>query len=145
MRECPKAPNIPIYLLVGGCFGLIKLASLLWRQIRSRRYEQVDTSFMQDGDDMDEMAYHTSTWVTEHAISVFLFSWFVIGNYWIYSIWMPRFEPLLHEPNDWCSKTVYIFAVVQVCVCYVCILGAIGTVIGLLVWNCIKEHGGGKV
>ncbi|CAM1314895.1 Uncharacterised protein g6677 [Pycnogonum litorale] len=145
LRDCPKEPNIPIYLLVGGCFGLIKIISLLWRQTRSRRYEQVDTSIIQDGEVMDEMAYSTSTRGTEHAISVFLFSWFVLGNYWVYNIWMPRFEPQLRQPNDWCSKTVYVFAFIQICICYTILITAFGTLIFLLLWNYVRNIRQGKV
>jgi hypothetical protein len=33
LEDCPVQPFIPIYLLVGGCFGLLKVFSLLWRTI----------------------------------------------------------------------------------------------------------------
>ncbi|WAQ97813.1 hypothetical protein MAR_022186 [Mya arenaria] len=39
--------------------------------------------------------------------------WNVTGTMWTLNIWRPRFEPLLHEPSDWCDKTVYVFAVFQ--------------------------------
>ena len=36
LEDCPIQPKIPIYLLVGGCFGLLKLLSLLLNQVTSR-------------------------------------------------------------------------------------------------------------
>jgi len=33
LDDCPIQPKIPIYLLVGGCFGLLKLLSLLLNQV----------------------------------------------------------------------------------------------------------------
>jgi len=53
LENCPAEPNIPVYLLVGGCFGLLKMLSLLWRQVRFRRYRKtgdVDTIVAIDDD-----------------------------------------------------------------------------------------------
>jgi len=48
-------------MLVGGCFGLLKVLSLLWRQVRLRRYRDtgdvdadVDDVYNDDDDDDDE-------------------------------------------------------------------------------------------
>jgi len=48
-------------MLVGGCFGLLKVLSLLWRQVRLRRYRDtgdvdadVDAVYSDDDDDDDE-------------------------------------------------------------------------------------------
>jgi len=57
LENCPAEPNIPVYLLVGGCFGLLKVLSLLWRQVRFRRYRKmgdVDTTVAIDDDDYDD-------------------------------------------------------------------------------------------
>ncbi|KAL5012050.1 hypothetical protein ScPMuIL_010601 [Solemya velum] len=48
--ECPKEPKIPIYLLVGGVFGLIKIILLLWNHRKTLHYELLD-----DDDDLDDM------------------------------------------------------------------------------------------
>jgi len=37
LHECPKEPYLPIYLLVGGCFWLLKMFTVLWRQMRERK------------------------------------------------------------------------------------------------------------
>ena len=61
LENCPIQPKIPIYMLVGGCFGLLKVFSLLWRQVRLRRYrntgdmdDDVDAVYNDDDDDDDE-------------------------------------------------------------------------------------------
>jgi len=61
LENCPIQPKIPIYMLVGGCFGLLKVLSLLWRQVRLRRYRDtgdvdadVDAVYNDDDDDDDE-------------------------------------------------------------------------------------------
>ena len=51
LEDCPVEPYIPIYLLVGGCFGLLKVLSMLWMQVRYRRYRTVDDSVDDDDDD----------------------------------------------------------------------------------------------
>ena len=30
-----------------------------------------------------------------------------MGNYWIWSIYEPRYQPLLFEPNNWCKENIY--------------------------------------
>jgi len=51
-------------------------------------------------------------------LSVFLFVWFVCGNYWVLSVWPSNYHQTLAEPNLWCAKTAYVFALVQLCICY---------------------------
>lgn len=53
LEDCPVEPYIPIYLLVGGCFGLLKVLSMLWMQVRYRRYRTVDDSVDDDDDDAE--------------------------------------------------------------------------------------------
>ncbi|KAH8041541.1 hypothetical protein HPB51_016986 [Rhipicephalus microplus] len=116
LQECPKEPNIPLYLLIGGAFGLIKVGTLLYHQMRRRRYERLDDA-LADGD-IDELWSSTSTKVTEYALTIFLLVWFGMGNYWVLHIYRPRYEPLLREPNNYCDKTVYTFSLVHLLVCY---------------------------
>ena len=37
LHSCPKQPFLPIYLLVGGCFWMLKMFTVLWRQMRERK------------------------------------------------------------------------------------------------------------
>lgn len=117
LHECPVEPNIPIYLLVGGAFGLIKLLSMLWKQVRSRRYERLDDVYDPDADNGDLVMSRSSKF-SDIVMSLFLFIWFVCGNYWIFHLWQPNFKQLLHEPSNWCDRTVYMFAFCQILGCY---------------------------
>ncbi|XP_076330451.1 uncharacterized protein LOC143236065 isoform X2 [Tachypleus tridentatus] len=116
LHDCPKQPNIPVYLLVGGAFGLIKIISVGWRQTRERKYEQTTEAVTRA--DVDEVLITTSSKLTDLALSVFLLVWFVFGNYWVLEIYKPRFEPLLHDPNNWCAKPVYLFSLIHLSICY---------------------------
>lgn len=116
MRECPKEANIPIYLLVGGCFGILKITCLMWHQAKSRRYERLDDAF--NDSDLEDVSSSASSQITDHALSLFLFIWFGMGNYWVFIIYRPRYKPLLLEPNNWCHENVYTFTIIQLFICY---------------------------
>ncbi|KAK4291801.1 hypothetical protein Pmani_035395 [Petrolisthes manimaculis] len=116
LHECPLEPNVPIYLLVGGCFGSLKMLWLICQQVRSRRYERIDDAFAEDS--LDEIFTSTSYKATDVALTIFLIAWFGMGNYWVYRIYQPNYHAELYKPNDWCSKTVYLFAVAQLLFVY---------------------------
>nr|XP_045581220.1 transmembrane protein 272-like [Procambarus clarkii] len=116
LHDCPLEPNIPIYLLVGGCFGTLKLLWILCQQVRSRRYERIDDAFAEDS--LDEIFTSTSYRATDVALTIFLLVWFGMGNYWVYRIYLPNFQVALFKPNNWCSKTLYLFAVAQLLFVY---------------------------
>ncbi|XP_064102445.1 uncharacterized protein LOC135212693 isoform X3 [Macrobrachium nipponense] len=129
LNECPLEPKIPIYLLVGGCFGTLKGLWLLCQQVRSRRYERIDDAFAEDG--LDEIFTSTSYRATDVALTIFLVIWFGMGNYWVYRIYLPNFQVTLFKPNDWCSKTVYLFSVAQLIFVYVVLAVVLLTIICL--------------
>ncbi|ESO88408.1 hypothetical protein LOTGIDRAFT_126107 [Lottia gigantea] len=56
-------------------------------------------------------------------MTLFLVIWHCVGSYWVFDIWKPHFIPLLHEPSNYCEKTVYMFAACQIlgCVTLVCL------------------------
>lgn len=112
LDECPKEPKVPIYLLVGGSFGVLKLILVLWRQVKYHRYEY-DDHFT------DPSTLFSASHVTHWALSVFLAIWFAFGNYWLYSIWKPHFNAPLHEPRNWCSETVFRFTFWQLVTCHI--------------------------
>ncbi|CAI9721099.1 Hypothetical predicted protein [Octopus vulgaris] len=69
LDECPKEPKIPIYLLVGGSFGALKLVLVLWRQVKFHRYEY-DDHFT------DSEKFFSASHVTQMSLTVFLAVWF---------------------------------------------------------------------
>lgn len=116
LEDCPKESRIPVYLLVGGCFGMIKLLSTLWRNIQSRRYQDIEVVF--DDHDSDGAFANTTYRTMDTILFLFLIGWQIAGTYWTLNIWTPHFEQLLHEPSNWCDKTVYMFTVYQLCGSY---------------------------
>lgn len=92
--------------------------------MRSRRYERLD-DVVYDGDDGNgDMIMSKSSRFSEAILSIFLFVWFIFGNYWVLPLWEPNYRQLLHEPSNWCDKTVYLFAFGQIMGCYA-LIGAI--------------------
>ncbi|XP_052795217.1 transmembrane protein 272-like [Mya arenaria] len=107
-EDCPKDERVPVYLIVGGCCGLVKLIATLWWNIQTRRHRRLI-----DEPDV-EGAFTNQTFRTmDTLLLLFLIGWQVAGTIWTFNIWRPRFEPLLHEPSNWCDRTVYMFAVYQ--------------------------------
>ena len=101
-------------------------------QVRSRRYERLDEIYDTDEDNGDVIMSKSSRF-SEAVLSIFLFIWFVVGNYWVFSIWVPNFHQLLHDPSNWCDKTVYLFAFVQICIGYglMGLIGFLSCILGL--------------
>ncbi len=121
MEECPLEPRIPVYLLVGGCFGLLKVLSLIWKQVRLRRYERLDDIYFGDANNREfhgEFLMSKSSRFSEAMLSLFLLFWFACGNYWVFHIYKPRFVPLLHHPSEYCDESVYKFAYIQIMAMY---------------------------
>ncbi|KAL0276480.1 UNVERIFIED_CONTAM: hypothetical protein PYX00_004043 [Menopon gallinae] len=132
LRDCPREPNLPVYMVVGGSFGTIKMLWVIWRQIRSRRYERLDLLTRPESN-YEEALLRTSAGsrVTSFALTVFLTVWFFLGNYWTFHIYLPDPEPELYEPNHWCSRALYIFCLVHIGVIYL-LVASVVVVAGVL-------------
>ncbi|XP_046329119.1 transmembrane protein 272-like isoform X1 [Haliotis rufescens] len=125
LHDCPREPKLPIYLVVGGCFGILKLIFLLWKQVR--RHKEVTD--LHDDEDLVTM-----TRMTNIALNIFLTIWFVFGHYWVVGIWKPHFSAPLHEPRNWCERTVFLFSFWQLVICHIII--ALMIAIGLMLLCC---------
>jgi len=84
-------------------------------QVRARRYEPLNVD--DDGAPGTVSNLFSSQFI-DVLLSIFLFVWFICGNYWVLSVWPPNYHQTLAEPNSWCDKTTYVFALVQLGVCY---------------------------
>lgn len=135
MKDCPKEPHIPVYMIVGGSFGTIKMLWLLWRQVRSRRYERLDARSRTGRSNNNEDAISTSAGsrITNFLLTSFLIIWFVLGNIWILGIYWPEFEPTLYEPNRWCHKTLYVFSLVHLIIMYTLVVVFILVTVTLII------------
>lgn len=135
--DCPLEPRIPIYLLVGGSFGLIKVFLMLWNQKKHSNDACVDDD---DDGETDDAVVRRTTKFTEFILSVFLSVWFIIGNVWFYKIWIPNFEQPLHEPNNWCHMTVFRYTFYHLVTCYGLIALVVITTSSFITYYCCKKY-----
>lgn len=85
--NCPKEPLIPVYLFIGGLFGILKVAKTLWKQWHMRRSQ----TFSLDDTIMDTSVHGVGEFTNitggsnfiDNLIKIFLFVWFGSGNYWV--------------------------------------------------------------
>ncbi|XP_043927609.1 transmembrane protein 272 [Protopterus annectens] len=111
LEDCPIQPLIPLYLLIGGIVGSLKIILLLYDSARMRQLLSKSVMIHDDDDDEYPWRQNAHKYYIHVVVSLFLFIWFVLGNYWVFSIYMPNFIPPFHQPQDFCNKTVYLFAV----------------------------------
>lgn len=97
--DCPVEPFIPIYLIVGGSFGMLKTIIVLCQRARTH----------EDDIDMDE-DQSMSTKFIDGVLNLFLFTWFIAGNIWVYSKYRPNPSPPPSDPLNYCNPTLYLFA-----------------------------------
>ena len=118
LEDCPKQPNLPIYLFVGGCVGLLKNVMVLLSLIRKRRSELEVAAESSGKDVQSPVSASRATFYSGLIISAFLLGWFAYGNYLTWSIFEPKYKMPLQNPKNWCSKTAYYFALVHFFIVY---------------------------
>ncbi|KAL6426521.1 hypothetical protein ACFW04_009149 [Cataglyphis niger] len=123
IKDCPKEPYIPVYMLIGGVLGTVRMLWALYSQIRSRRPEVLSVPAT--------TPYVSPMKLLSVALSCFLVAWFVLGHYWILHIMWPEYKLSLYAPNRWCHKTLYIFSLVHLCVVYAVLFVILIVSIGL--------------
>ncbi len=96
--DCPKEDYIPIYLIVAG-------AVLIVRNLSSMCSRASDS----DDDDTSEDDKNPAHKCCDSILDLFMFCWFITGNYWIYHIYEPPYAATPTDP-DYCNKTLYLFA-----------------------------------
>ncbi|XP_014204434.1 uncharacterized protein LOC106636549 [Copidosoma floridanum] len=101
LYDCPQEEYIPIFLLVGGGFGILKQLLQLSSRIQHSREEQDENRITQTP--------------TQKLINIFLLMWFTFGTYCVYKEHEPNYDPSL---GKYCNKTVYLFAFWSVTVFY---------------------------
>lgn len=93
LYDCPQGEYIPIYLLVGGGFGVLKQLLHLSARVRQRVEEQEEERVRQSP--------------TQTLLNCFMLGWFIIGSMWVYKEYEPNYEPKL---GKYCNRTLYLFA-----------------------------------
>ncbi|KAG6440843.1 hypothetical protein O3G_MSEX001530 [Manduca sexta] len=85
-------------MVVGGAAGGAGICWLLWAQLASRT---------------SNSSASVPEKVLAYTLTIFLMAWFAFGNYWTLGIMWPDYAPTLFEPNQWCHRTLYVFALTQ--------------------------------
>ncbi|XP_055595176.1 uncharacterized protein LOC129745842 [Uranotaenia lowii] len=91
LYDCPQGEYIPVYLLVGGGFGVLKQLLHLSTRVRSREDQELERLRQSP---------------TQTLINCFMLGWFIIGSFWIYRIYEPNYDPAL---GKYCNKSLYLF------------------------------------
>lgn len=75
INDCPVQPNLPVYLLVVGSMGLVRLLNLLWKQFRRRRMRKFEGYELDQEEETENSSYSFSYSVLfKHEL--LLFRWF---------------------------------------------------------------------
>jgi len=95
LDDCPAERFIPIYLIVGGVFGVIKNLSSVVQRAKNNN-DSTSTYEDRKSNSFDGL------------LGVFLLIWFIAGNIWIYRI----YDKYNDDPDDemFCDPKVYWFA-----------------------------------
>ncbi|XP_058461992.1 uncharacterized protein LOC131436990 [Malaya genurostris] len=91
LYDCPQNEYIPVFLLVGGGFSVLKQLLHLSTRVRNREEQEL------------ERLRQTPT---QTLINCFMLGWFIIGSFWIYRIYEPNYDPTL---GKYCNKSLYLF------------------------------------
>lgn len=116
-------------MVVGGTLGCVKMAWLLWNQLHTRRLAPNSVN----------SASSIGSKVASFALTTFLIVWFAMGNYWILRIKWPEYAPTLFEPNRWCHRTLYVFALVHLFIVYsvfACVILLVIALAGSQIFGC---------
>ncbi|CAH0560767.1 unnamed protein product [Brassicogethes aeneus] len=112
LNDCPQGEYIPVYLLVGGIFGIVKQLLALSTRVRQTEEERQEENLRQSP--------------TQTLLNCFMLGWFIIGSVWVYKEYEPNFDP---TSGKYCNKNLYMFAfwlitsvyillgVITVCLC----------------------------
>ncbi|XP_017779908.1 PREDICTED: uncharacterized protein LOC108565133 [Nicrophorus vespilloides] len=95
LHECPQGEYIPVYLLVGGIFGIVKQLLHLSARVRKREEEREEEHLRQSP--------------TQTLLNCFMLGWFIIGSVWVYKEFEPNYDPM-KENGKYCNKSLYLFA-----------------------------------
>ncbi|CAF3725347.1 unnamed protein product [Rotaria sordida] len=127
LNDCPIQSNLPVYLLVVGSMGLVRVLNLLWKQFRRRRMRKLEGVELDQEEETDD----NGSDFTDAVLNLFLLAWFIVGQFWTWSVFMPNFEFGLENPNNYCHRNVYIFTLIHIGFVYVMFLATIFFLIAL--------------
>ena len=71
LNDCPVQPNLPVYLLVAGSMGLVRVLNLLWKQFRRRRMRKLEGVELDQEEETENGLSHTFFFLTNERSSTF--------------------------------------------------------------------------
>ncbi|KAH6937143.1 hypothetical protein HPB50_025789 [Hyalomma asiaticum] len=101
LSDCPAEKYIPIFLVMGGVFGVLKTVLDVCSKCR-----HPDSSGEAGRNVAEEQRAEERTWGT--LVNCFLFAWYVAGCVWVYRVYPPDYVNV--ESPAFCDKTLYLFA-----------------------------------
>jgi hypothetical protein len=104
LKDCPIERFIPIYLIVGGCFGVVQSLMTTSFRVRNQRKKKEE----------DNAKPHPASGI----ISCFLFAWFIAGSVWVYRIFHTVTMSNSADPT-YCHAGTYWFTFVLITAGYV--------------------------
>ncbi|XP_060606648.1 transmembrane protein 272-like isoform X2 [Ruditapes philippinarum] len=127
LNDCPAERMIPIYLIVGGSFGILKNLLSIGQRCKNR-----------DEEDSDEK--NTKPNPVDGIVGCFLLAWFIAGNVWVYRTHNEWSKD--SSADNYCDPTLYWFAFWIVTSTYI-ILGVVLCLVccGVLVCCCCAAKG----
>nr|XP_033779776.1 transmembrane protein 272-like [Geotrypetes seraphini]XP_033779777.1 transmembrane protein 272-like [Geotrypetes seraphini] len=114
LGQCPKQKLIPHYLIVSGSGGLLYLAL---------------SCLPCGGNGREPLPPSLPTVIVRGLLLFFLFVYFIVGNVWVYSIYLPDFEH--QESPKYCQRQLYLYAFWILTLHYI-LLGALLVVVACL-------------
>lgn len=88
VHDCPAQQYIPIFLIVGGVFGVLK--NLMDFRLRCKAKEEV---LKQDP--------------ISNVVTCFMLAWFIAGCVWVYQVYEPDYND--PDDSDYCHPTLYLY------------------------------------
>lgn len=104
LHDCPIERFIPIYLIVGGCFGVVQSVMTTSLRIKNQRQKK----------DEENARPHPASGI----VSCFLLAWFIAGSVWVYRIYG---QVNMDNPSsvNYCHAGTYWFTFVLITAGYV--------------------------
>jgi len=123
--RCPLNPNIPIYLIVCGTFGILKSVIQVINNVRIRK--RVASGYDAVLKSTDPLK------LLDSLVSTFLFIWMICGSVWVFKEWKPNFN---EKDIFYCNQTVYMTAFVILLLGWIFVIVAISLCCCLCAFVC---------
>lgn len=71
LNDCPVQPNLPVYLLVAGSMGLVRVLNVLWKQFRRRRMRKLEGVELDQEEETENGLFHPLFFRTNECFAIF--------------------------------------------------------------------------